>query len=166
MGYPEFEAQRKALYPHLRRLMPARHEYPRYWKRLCGDPLYLHIRMPGPRYGAGHYSLARVCWNGGGVMAELRFEVLDPVHVFMMKTPLPGDGLWGACNHFCRCPGLAERLSTPWRLGARGLDMPTRADVLAVVLWCDEMLRAMYARAGLPFLAYRAPGWVAPGSAP
>ena len=63
---------------------------------------------------------------------------------------------YGASNDFCRAPGLKERLlrsrhaaveagtAVAWRrgvdLGARGLFMPSLADTLCVLEWCDDML--------------------------
>ena len=159
---------RRAMRPHLLRLMPARFELPgSHWRRLCGYRLHLHIPMPRPpgcgRGGGGRYSLAEVCWNGGGVMSELRFQVWDPACHMLLLYEKGVPNVWGASNHFCRCPGLSERLSTPRDLNGRGLYDPTRADVLEVIRWCDAKARELYARIGLPFLAYRAPGFIPAG---
>lgn len=157
------EERQKIMRPHLRKLMPEPAQIPGHWRRRGGDALALHVPTPGARGTRLVPSLAWVGWNGPNAMAELRFEVYDPAAVFSFGSLAPGVGRFGACNDFCQAPGLAERLSGPhYNLHARGLQDPTKEDVIEVVRWADEQLRLMYERAGLPFLAYRGPGWVAP----
>ena len=49
---------------------------------------------------------------------------------------------YGACNDFCWTPGLALQ-TNKWgssRVGSRGVSDPTREDVLATLLWCQDIV--------------------------
>ncbi len=70
---------RRAMRPHLLRLMPARFELPGpYWRRVCGYRLHLHIPMPRPpdcgRGGGGSNTLSRARSADIALMAWTRIR--------------------------------------------------------------------------------------------
>lgn len=59
------------------------------------------------------------------------------------------DAIYGASNSFCRAPGLRPLLRASRQaagdarevhLGERGLSEPSKADVLAVMAWCSDVM--------------------------
>jgi hypothetical protein len=79
--------------------------------------------------------------NGGGRDPELRFTVLNALDV---EHGSPAG--YGAANDFCAItPGLRDTLGPDAvrRLGARGLYEPTKAEVLTVIRWVDQMVLQM-----------------------